>query len=84
MKNITSKLFDLAYFYAEEINNYEPHHLRVELIGERTLSVGVRTENNFGVCDADVPLADLQWREVKKLTKRLQECGGWIYLSLYE
>lgn len=81
MNKLAKKLAALAFMYSPIWENYEESFVRVEIKG-RTVSVDVRTENNFSAYAADVPLAELQWREVKKLTKYLEERGGWAFLSL--
>ena len=81
MNKLAKKLANLAFMYSPIWANYQEAYIRVQING-RTISVDVRTENNFSAYAADVPLAELQWREVKKLTKYLEERGGWSFLSL--
>lgn len=79
---IAKRLMELAYAYAEEINNYQEDHLVVRMVDPRTLLIEVRTEYGWDVCGAYVPINELPYRMAKKVIDVCKQGMGWFTINI--
>lgn len=79
---IAKRLEELAYAYANEINNYQEDHLVVRMRGAHDLLIEVRTENGWDVCGAYVPINEMPYRMAKKVIAMCEAGMGWFSLKI--
>jgi hypothetical protein len=78
---IAKRLMELAYAYANEINNYQEDHLVVRMVDAHTMLIEVRTEYEWDVCGAYVPINELPYRMVKRVIAMCEKGMGWFTLD---
>ena len=83
MKKLSKRLEELAYKYADEINNYQEYWVSVRMKNPQTMLIYVTTENGYTVCAAHVPLNELPYRMAKKvLDKCKRMIVDWFILEI--
>lgn len=79
---IAKRLMELAYAYANEINNYQEDYIVVRMVDATTMLIEVRTEYGWEVCGAYVPINELPYRMAKRVIAMCDDGMGWCTLNI--